>query len=201
MLPRKGIRAGAVLAGLICVIAAGAHSRAARAAEQAQPVEDPAAVRPDWQTADRGAMLGVSRLSPGQVHAFYRARGFDSEAAAEYAAACVFQMVLRNDAAGGTLASRLADWRIRTAAGTQRFVPLEAWEREWSRRGVSEAARIAFRWAQFPAVQDFAPGDWIMGMVALTPRPKGTFELDYTWSIDGISHRGTLRGLECAAGD
>jgi hypothetical protein len=134
------------------------------------------------------------------VRAFYRARGFDPDAAGHFAAACVFQLVLRNDA-GGTLRYRLADWRIGAGTAARRFVPVGTWEQEWMRRGVSEPARIAFRWAQFPPEQEFAPGDWIMGMAALVPRPAGSLDLDYEWSIDGISRRGTLSGLVCADAD
>jgi len=170
------------------------------AAEAAAPppgIGEPAATA-DWQTADSGVTLSATRITPAQAHAFYRARGFASDAAAHYAAACVFQIVLRNDAAGGTLTNRLADWRVGMGAKAQRFVPLETWEGEWTRRGVAEPARIAFRWAQFPGEQQFEPGDWIMGMAALSPRPQASFELNYEWSIDGITHRGTLSGLRCA---
>ena len=154
-----------------------------------------------WQTGDHGVSLSVAQISPAQALAFYRARGFEPDAAAHYAAACVFQLVLRNEAADGTLTSRLASWRVRTETAAQRFVPLESWEGEWERRGVAEPARIAFHWAQFPAEQQFEPGDWIMGMAALSPRPQASFDLNYQWSIDGIFHRGTLSGLRCADAD
>ena len=80
-------------------------------------------------------------------------------------------------------------------------MPLESWEQEWARRAVSEPARIAFRWAQFPGEQQFEPGDWIMGMAALGPHPVGSFDLIYEWSIDGVSHRGTPHGLACTDAD
>jgi hypothetical protein len=181
--------------------AAGPVLAAAEAAAPSPQIHDPATAAPNWQTSDRGVVLSAAHITPAQAHAFYRARGFEPDAAAHYAAACVFQIVLRNDAAGGTLTNRLADWRIGTGAAEQRFVPLESWEREWARRGVAEPARIAFRWAQFPAEQQFEPGDWIMGMAALAPRPAGSFDLIYEWSIDGVSRRGTLPGLRCADAD
>jgi hypothetical protein len=145
--------------------------------------------------------LGVSRIGPAQARAFYRARGFDAAAATHYADACVLQLVLRNDAGGGSLSYRLADWRIVSGKDVQHFVPLETWEQEWARRSVSAPARIAFRWAQFPAAHTFAAGDWIMGMAALAPRPEGKFDLNYEWSIDDVSHRGTLSSLGCADAD
>jgi hypothetical protein len=184
----------------LCSGLLGEVSPVAIAADSVQPVGDPAAVATDWQVVEGGATLGASRITPDQARAFYRARGFDPDAASHYAAACVFQFVLRNDA-GGTLRYRLSDWRVGPGGHRQSFVPLESWEQEWMRRGVSEPARIAFRWAQFPAEQQFEPGDWIMGMAALAPRPAGSFDLDYEWSIDGVSHRGALSGLRCADAD
>jgi hypothetical protein len=178
----------------------GQFNAVAIATDTAQQVGDPAAIATDWQLRERGATLGASRITPTQARAFYRARGFDPDAASHYAAACVFQLVLRNDA-GGTLRYRLSDWRIGTAGHWRSFVPLETWEQEWLRRGVSDGARVAFRWAQFPAEQEFAPGDWIMGMAALVPRPEGSFDLNYEWSIDGLTYRGTLPGLRCADAD
>jgi hypothetical protein len=171
------------------------------AASGAQSVADPAATPSEWQLTDRGIGLAVSRITPAQARAFYRARGFEAGAAGQFAAACVFQLVLRNDAGGGMLRYRLADWRIGAGSESRHFVPTSSWEQEWARLGVSEPARIAFRWAQFPAEQEFAPGDWIMGMAALAPRPQGSFDLDYEWSINGTSRRGTLRGLRCADAD
>jgi hypothetical protein len=184
----------------LCSGLLGEVSPSAIAADAAQQVGDPAAIATDWQVSEAGATLGASRITPAQARAFYRARGFDPDAASHYAAACVFQFVLRNDA-GGTLRYRLSDWHIGSGGHRQRFVPLESWERDWARLGVSEPARIAFRWAQFPAEQQFEPGDWIMGMVALVPRPAGNFDLDHEWSIDGVSYRGTLSGLRCADAD
>ena len=154
-----------------------------------------------WETRDRGVSLTVAQIPRSQALAFYRARGFEPQSAAHYADACVFQLVLRNESDGKPLRSRLADWLVRTSAGALHFVPLQFWEREWERRGVNEAARIAFRWAQFPAEQQFEAGDWIMGMAALAPRPAGAFDLTYNWSIDGIVRRGTLPGLVCADPD
>ncbi len=164
-------------------------------------LDDPAITASDWQTTDHGVSLGASRITPAQARAFYRARGFEPAAAARYADACVFQLVLRNDAGGGLLTYRLDDWSIANGATVRRFVALETWEQEWARHGVAEPARIAFRWAQFPGEHQFEPGDWIMGMAALSPRPAGSFDLVYEWSIDGITHRGRLRGLKCADAD
>ncbi len=144
--------------------------------------------------------LKATALQREQVAAFYQARGFAPAAIADYAAACVFSLELHN---GGRqpLRLRLADLRAQSPSGTVRFRQPQAWQAEWDRLGVAEPARIAFRWAQFQAGQEFAPGDWIMGMAALARRPDGAFRLTIPYTIEKRKHEITLDQLACAALD
>lgn len=156
------------------------------------------------QPARHGVRDGVSAkaapLTRTAVLAFYQARGFSAEAIAPYADACVFSFEFQNGTKN-TLRLRLADWRVRTEAGDLRFRLPESWESEWAKRGVAEPARIAFRWAQFQAALEFAPGDWIMGMAALERRPGGPFRLTIPYTLDKRKHEITLDRLACAAAD
>lgn len=138
--------------------------------------------------------LAVNPLRAEQVVSFYTARGFSAEAIAPYAGACVVSFTFRNESESA-LRFRLADW---AASDGTRFTPLEEWESQWRRRGVAEAARIGFRWAQFPPEQEFAPGDWIMGMAALERRPAGSFRILGRYSDDKGQHEFTSPELACA---
>ena len=153
------------------------------------------------RSAQHGEREGVEAkatpLTRPAVLAFYQARGFSAQAISPYADACVFSFELRNTTQK-TVRLRLADWRAQTAAGTLRFRLPPSWEAEWARRGVAEPARIAFRWAQFQADIEFAPGDWIMGMAALERRPDGAFRLNIPLSLDRRRHEITLDALACA---
>jgi len=69
---------------------------------------------------------------------------------------------------------------------------------EWVKSGVSEAARIAFRWAQFQSENTFEPGDWIMGMATLEVPLSGTFRLVARYRDDKGNHEIVLDKLSCA---
>lgn len=139
------------------------------------------------------AALTVAPLSREQASAFYTARGFTAAAIAPYAEACVVSFSFRN---GGrtALRFRLDDWR---AGDGIRFRPLGDWEAAWEKDGVPQAARIAFRWAQFPPAQEFAPGDWIMGMAALERRVAGPFRVTARYSDDKGIHELVSDAVNC----
>ena len=157
----------------------------------------------NWQTETDGIQVRLTQISPNQTRAFYQARGFSVDNAERYAGECVFMTVVRN--IGDTpIRHRLADWRY-VSAGQPRAIRSKAdWERLWKQQGVTESARIAFTWAQFPTVQTFAPGDWNQGMTTYSVPRGGQFDLHFAWhtlkgiNADGKLHRGTLEQVRCA---
>lgn len=153
--------------------------------------------RSAWNGEWDGVTVKATALTRPAVLAFYQARGFSTQAISPYADACVFSFELHNTSQKA-LRVRLADWRAQTVAGTLRFRLPPSWETEWVRRGVAEPARIAFRWAQFQADIEFAPGDWIMGMAALERRPDGAFRLSIPFFFDRRRHEILLDSLTCA---
>jgi len=150
-----------------------------------------------WQTETDGIQVRLTQISPDQARAFYQARGFSAADAERYARECVFMTVVRN--IGDTpIRHRLADWRYVAAGQPPRAIRGKAdWERLWKQQGVTESARIAFTWAQFPAAQTFAPGDWNQGMTAFSVPRGGQFDLHFTWRVNGKPHNGTLEQLRC----
>ena len=76
--------------------------------------------------------------------------------------------------------------------------PPEAWDAQWEKAGVSQTARIAFRWAQFQADNTFEPGDWIMGMATLESVPTAPFRLIARYHDNKGDHEIVLDKLECA---
>jgi hypothetical protein len=151
-----------------------------------------------WQTDAGGVQVRLTQISPDQARAFYQARGFSAEAADRYAAECVFMTVVRN--IGDTpIQHRLADWRYAAAGQPDRAIRSKAeWERLWKQLGVSEAARIAFTWAQFPATQTFAPGDWNQGMTTYSVPRGGQFDLHFVWQAGDTQYAETLEHVRCA---
>jgi len=159
---------------------------------------DPETGLATWQTETGGIQVRLTQISPDQARAFYQARGFSPEAAGRYARECVFMTVVRN--IGDTpVEHRLADWRYVVAGQPDRAIRSKAeWEELWKQSDVSEAARIAFTWAQFPDTQTFAPGDWNQGMTTYSVPRGGRFDLHFVWQAGGKPFSGSLEQVRCA---
>ncbi len=128
------------------------------------------------QVTAHGASLTSTALKPSQKTAFYLARGFTAEQIAPYAQACGFSFSFENRERP-SLNYRLAEWTAELAGQSRHFTPVAHWDARWQEQGVAATARIAFRWAQFAEEQEFARGDWIMGMVQLSAPPGTSFRL------------------------
>ena len=157
----------------------------------------------EWRhRATQGAVtLSANPLTAASRTAFYAARGFPAAALRSYAQACGFSFGMQNGGAQ-PLTTRLADWHAVGADGRKVALRLpESWEADWERAGVPQAARIAFRWAQFQAENTFEPGDWIMGMATLEARPAAPFRLVVRYRVTGEDkgeHEILLDKLACA---
>ncbi|EGV19061.1 hypothetical protein [Thiocapsa marina] len=158
---------------------------------------DPQTGASTFETQAHGVTLSLTQLLPDQVRAFYVARGFDLADANVFAEACVFMTVLRNDAAPGEIDFRLTDWEVRYDGATRSLPPPENWLTQWSARGVPDAAMLAFRWAQFPAEQSYAPGEWNQGMLATGLPPGSRFDLIARWTIADQTYEGRLDDVRC----
>jgi hypothetical protein len=159
---------------------------------------DPDTGAATWETQTHGVTLSLTQLLPDQVRAFYVNRGFSLADAAVFAGACVFMTVFRNDAAPGELHFRLADWEVHQGGEGRRLRPVDDWLAQWQARGVTEAARIAFRWAQLPPEQRYAPGEWNQGMLAAGLAPGSRFDLIARWTVANQRYEGRLDDVHCS---
>lgn len=159
---------------------------------------DPASGAATWETHAHGVALRLTQILPDQARAFYISRGFSAADAELYATACVYMTVLRNDAAPGALNFRLADWQVSVHGAPHVLRPVDDWLALWQQRGVSESARIAFRWAQFPAEQEYELGEWNQGMLALGLPPGEQFDLAARWQVDSKTYEAVLTDVRCA---
>ncbi len=151
-----------------------------------------------WEMQRNGVRLSLTQLLPDQVRAFYVNRGFDLDDVEGFATACVLMAVMRNVEAEGVIAFRQADWEIETE-GESRAVPsLASWLDLWQARDVPPAAQLAFRWAQLPSEQQYAPGEWNQGMLAMGLPPGSHFDLIARWTQAGQTHEGKLSHVRCA---
>lgn len=142
--------------------------------------------------------LNANPLGQASRAAFYAARGFSAQQIQPYSAACGFSFGMQNN---GTqpITVKLADWRAIGADGRTSAVHLpEHWDADWAKAGVPQAARIAFKWAQFQTENVFEPGDWIMGMVTLKALPTAPFQLIARYHDKQGDYEITLDKLACA---
>lgn len=154
----------------------------------------------EWRhrAARGGVTLAANPLSAGSRVAFYEARGFDTRSVQPYARSCAFSLGMHNRSAR-PIVTHLGDWHAVGSDGRRVALRLpETWDDEWDKAGVTQAARIAFRWAQFQTENAFEPGDWIMGMATLeTPLP-GKFRLVARYRDKKGHHEIVLDKLACA---
>ena len=61
------------------------------------------------------------------------------------------------------------------------------------------ASLIAFRLAQLPEEQEYAPnGDWNQGMLSVNVPPGSTLDITVRWDIKGKPYELTLKEVYCA---
>ncbi len=100
--------------------------------------------------------------------------------------------------AAAPLVTRLTDWYAVGADGQRIALHLpETWDTPWGKAGVPQAARIAFRWAQFQAENTFEAGDWIMGMATLEAPPSAPFRIVARYHDHQGNHEIALDNLAC----
>ncbi len=157
------------------------------------------AAEAEWRhKATRGGVtLSANPLSRAARVAFYEARGFDTQSIQAYASACAFSFGLHNRGSS-PIVTRLSDWHAVAGDRKVRLRLAETWEGEWEKAGVSQSARIAFRWAQFQTENAFEPGDWIMGMATLEAPLAGKFRIVARYRDKKGDHEIVLDKLACA---
>lgn len=152
-----------------------------------------------WENSVAGVSISLTQILPDQIRAFYVNRGFDSEVIEPYAKSCVYMTILRNDTATGVAHFRVADWTVDTGSGTQHLTPTRSWVDQLRMAGSSNAAMIAFRWAQFPSEHAYEPGgDWNQGMLSIGLDPGMEFDLNVRWKTGGKGYEGKLTDVRCA---
>lgn len=150
------------------------------------------------RSSTENVTITANPLGTASRMSFYAARGFSPGTIDSYALSCGFSFGMQNVGSDG-ITTRLADWYAIGADGREiRFRLPEEWDTAWEKAGVAQAARIAFRWAQFQSESRFEPGDWIMGMTTFRDVPLAPFRLVARFSDHKGDHEIVLDSLACA---
>lgn len=182
---------------LAIVIGLLGHSGLAAASQSSR--SDTATGAVTWETAVDGVSFSLTQILPDQARAFYVNRGFSLQQIEAYAVSCVYMTVLRNDSAAGVIHYISHDWQVSVDQRRHDLVPVDRWIERLAAAGAGKAALIAFRWAQFPAEQEYEPGgDWNQGMLSVGLPAGSRFDISARWDIAGKPHRAELEGVQCA---
>ena len=186
--------------GLALATALTSSVQAGDLAVEPSPRVDPDTGLASWTLRSGAISIELIQRLPDQTRAFFQGRGFPTDSADRFARACVFQAIVWNVAAGApgpAVAIDLRRWRIEAGQGAAPL-PVEAvWQPIWESAGLSQAARIAFRWALFPTEQTFMPGDHGWGMIPFGPAPDTRFDLSVVWNEDGAERSARLPAIHC----
>lgn len=153
-----------------------------------------------WMLTEGPLKLELIQRLPDQTRGFFSARSFNAAQADDIAVnGCVFQTIGTNTSAdeAQTFEMDLAQWRMRHNGKSGPIKLKSDWDAAWG-DDVSQAARVAFRWATFPTSQVYAKGDYNWGMTTYGIPPGESFDLEVVWKIGGKEQRRTIDGIECA---
>jgi len=183
MTTRPGKRITAMALALASGIAAG----------DVVPEFNPASGLTSWHVQGQGFDIKLVQLLPDFVRAVLASRGLPSDVIDAVSSYCAFGTIVRNRTAAA-LSYDVADWRYVTHDGVAHRGKTKAeWVREWRARG------IAFRWIVLPEAQTFEVGDWGQGFTTVKLPPGTHFDLHYSWTQGGETHRTVIKDMQCAS--
>ena len=183
----------------LAVLLAGVFSAGAARAEALWSVDGDTGLA-TWRWQGDGVSVELVQRLPDQTRAFFLGRGFSAKAADAIALGCVFQAIITNTSAKGastTIEYHAGDWRVTTSSDSHAPKLKETWDQQWEVMGVSQGARIAFRWSLLPTSQRFEAGDYNWGMISFGLAPGTVFHLDLVWYKDGKLETGRIEEMAC----
>lgn len=150
-----------------------------------------------WRVEKDGMGFRITGILPDQVRAVYGSRGFSEAPVEMLARACFFQTVIRNDSTDQVAQVNLAEWRVENRLAGRPLTLERDWQRRLNGMGLTAAQKKTLRYALFPTEQQFAPGDWIMGMTSISPPPAERFNIRVRWHVGAQSFDALIEGIEC----
>ncbi|MGA7595012.1 MAG: hypothetical protein WCA64_07440 [Gallionella sp.] len=145
-----------------------------------------------WTSRDDGFSIELIQLFPDFVRAVYSKYGLPAGEVERIAAYCDFGTIIQNTSQQ-QLSYQVSDWRYIDKNGKSYPVKTKGqWLEEWRRAG------ITFAWTLLPGSGDFGIGDWQQGFTTIKIDRNEKFDLVYTWTLDGIKHRGKIENMSCA---
>lgn len=162
--------------------------------------EDPGTGLRYWFWEEAGISFKLTQRLPDQTRAFFRARGFNHDAAERIALACVFQSEFQNIAERDRPPIRydLSEWRIIVDGKAKPLLIREFWSDVWENKySLPKSARIAFEWALLPTRQTYESKDFNWGMTVYGLSPGSKFDLEFSWYRGENRFSRRIDNIEC----
>lgn len=168
------------------------HIHAPLLASEALETRNPDTGLLTWEIDDRGFSLKLIQLLPDFVRAVYESHNFPRDAIEDIARHCVFGSIAINTS-NKSLHYRVTDWYALTANREKYSIKTKSqWIEDWRKIG------IRYSWTLLPAEQTFEIGDWSQGFTTIKVPREESFDLIYSWSLDGNKHEGKIKNMSCA---
>lgn len=145
-----------------------------------------------WTSEDEGFSIELIQLLPDFIRAVYSKHNFPKKEIERIASYCVFGSILKNTSKQ-QLSYKVSNWSYTDNHGNTHPVKTKTqWIKEWQKSG------ITFSWTLLPDDVIFEVGDWQQGFTTIELPRETSFNLNYTWALDGVAHTGALKNLRCA---
>jgi len=125
--------------------------------------------------------------TPGQMAAFYEARGFPPAAIAKIRATCFVTVHIENHSQT-VIWMEPDNWKFSSKDKPLQRLDSSYWETQWDAIGLQQANRSTFGWTQLPAVRDLQPNEPVGGNIVF-PGTTGSFDLEAVFQT-GQDRRG-----------
>ena len=146
-----------------------------------------------WTAIDEGFSIELIQLLPDYVRAIYGSHDFSQVEIEKIAAYCVFGTIIKNTSQH-QLHYLVDDWYYLTGTKQEkrRLKTKTQWLEQWRKAG------ITFSWTLLPDEGTFEIGDWQQGFTTIQLPRNSSFDLIYTWTLNGHSYAGKIKNLRCA---
>ncbi len=144
-----------------------------------------------WTSKDEGFSIELIQLIPDFVRAVFSKYDFTKSEIERIASYCVFGTILQNTS-NQRLTYNVSDWTYTDKNGISLPVKSKSqWLEEWEKLG------ITYAWTLLPGSGSFEVGDWQQGFTTIKLPREASFDLTYTWTLDGKPHTGKLKNMSC----
>lgn len=147
-----------------------------------------------WTSEGDGFSVELIQVVPDFIRAIYGKHEFPKKEIEEIAGYCVYGSVIKNTS-DKVLTYDVSDWHYEYRGRSYPIKTKSEWLEQWRKAGV------LFSWTLLPDAGEFYVGDWQQGFTTIELPREATFDLVYTWTLDGREYSDRITDMECSPAD